>query len=303
MTRKKRKSRSRNRATNVNIASKQATLNHVVEEVKIPLPFSIPIEPLRKESTSTHSIVSAVYNVGLYLHAFFESIVNQTIDFEKYIEIILVDDGSTDDSAEIIKEWVSKYPFNIKYFKQNNAGQAQARNNGLRYAKHQWLTFVDPDDFLSLNYFEAIDACLQKGHKEGKDLKMVSANMIFFMENQNEFSDSHALRFRFASGDLLLPANDPGKCIQLSASTAVFKRTRVLSENLFFNPLIRPAFEDGHFVNRYLLGLTDGHIAFISEPKYYYRKRENGTSTIDTAWEKPGRFDAQLRLGYLSLIN
>ncbi|WP_223511703.1 CDP-glycerol glycerophosphotransferase family protein [Pseudomonas sp. GL-B-19] len=303
MTRKKRKNKSRTRARNVINDNKQACPNFIVEKSQQPLPFSIPSELLRKESTSTYSIIAAVYNVELYLHAFFESIVNQTIDFERYIEIILVDDGSTDGSAEIIKEWVAKYPFNIKYFKQSNAGQAQARNNGLRYAKHEWLTFVDPDDFLSLNYFEEIDACFRKARSAGKELKMVSANMIFFMENRNEFSDGHALRFRFASGDVLLPANDLGKFIQLSASTAVFKRTRVLSENLYFNPLIRPAFEDGHFVNRYLLGLTDGHIAFISEPKYYYRKRENGTSTIDTAWEKPGRFDAQLRLGYLSLIN
>lgn len=303
MTRKKRKNSSRIRARNVIIDSTQVNHEPIIEEVEQPLPFDIPSELLRKESTSTYSIVAAVYNVGIYLNAFFESIVNQTIDFEQYIEIILVDDGSTDNSAEICQQWLAKYPFNIKYFKQSNAGQAQARNNGLRYAKHEWLTFVDPDDFLSLNYFEAIDSCLQKARSENKDLKMVSANMIFFMENRNEFSDGHALRFRFANGDLLLPADNPGKCIQLSASTAVFKRNRVLSENLFFNPLIRPAFEDGHFVNRYLLGLTDGYIAFIPEPKYYYRKRENGTSTIDTAWEKPGRFDAQLRLGYLSLIN
>jgi len=292
-----------------NAQSKQVRVsnpNHVTtsqsKEVS-SLPFIIPEHAERKNSSSTYSIVAAVYNVSLYLDAFFKSIVNQTIDFEKYIEIILVDDGSTDDSAEIIAEWVKKYPFSIRYLKQNNAGQAQARNNGLRYAKNEWLTFVDPDDFLSLNYFEAIDKCLKQSLIEGRQLKMVSANMIFFMENRNTFSDTHALKFRFANGDHHLQSDNLGKYIQLSASTAVFKRVRVLSENLFFNPLIRPAFEDGHFVNRYLLGLDNDHIAFISEPVYYYRKRENGTSTIDTAWEKPGRFDAQLRLGYQSLIN
>lgn len=300
MARKKNRNTALKRAQHSNHS--KAVLEIKPEPLPV-LPFEIPEVLERKTSSSTYSIIAAVYNVSPYLNAFFESIVNQTIDFEEYIEIILVDDGSTDNSPEIINDWVQKYPFNIRYLKQTNAGQAQARNNGLRYAKHEWLTFIDPDDFLSLNYFEAIDQCLQDSLRKGTELKMVSANMIFYMENRNEFSDSHALKFRFSNGDQSLRSDDLGKFIQLSASTAIFKRIRVLSENLFFNPLIRPAFEDGHFVNRYLLGLDNNHVAFITEPKYYYRKRENGTSTIDTAWEKPGRFDAQLRLGYQSLIN
>lgn len=281
-----------------------SSINIVAEKVetKRRLPFLIPENADKKNSACKYSVITAVYNVELYLNDFFESLINQSVDFHKAIEIILVDDGSIDGSSEIIKEWMSRYPTNIRYVWQENAGQAQARNVGLNYARHEWVTFIDPDDFVALDYFEKIDECIKSASAEKKTLKMVSANLCFYFEELDEFRDSHPLRYRFAKGDIILPATDPGKHIQLSASTAVFKRVRILERSLSFNPEIRPAFEDGHFVNRYLLGLEDGFIAFLSSATYYYRKRGDGSSTLDTAWEKPGRFDAQLRLGYMGLI-
>lgn len=63
--------------------------------------------------THQYTIISAVYNVGRYLDEYFKSIINQHMDFKKSIHIILVDDGSTDNSAQIIKSWQKKIP--IKY--------------------------------------------------------------------------------------------------------------------------------------------------------------------------------------------
>lgn len=273
-------------------------------EIHIEPGLDITITPVTKLSSAhTFTIVAAVYNVEQYLGDFFSSIVAQTIDFNKYIEIILVDDGSEDSSAHIIAEWIDKYPQNIRYIYQDNAGQAEARNTGIEYAKFEWITFIDPDDFLSENYFEAIDSLITKSAANHKKLEMVSANLVLFMEESGEFKDTHPLRYRFAKGECVLPASNPGKHIQLSASTAVFNRYRINERNLRFNAEIRPAFEDGHFVNRYLLGISDGYIAFTPAPIYYYRKRGDGTSTLDTAWEKPGRFDAQLRLGYKDLMD
>jgi glycosyltransferase involved in cell wall biosynthesis len=58
-------------------------------------------------------------------------LVNQTLDFKKHIFLVLVDDGSPDNSAEIIKKWQKQYPDNITYVKKENGGQASARNFGV----------------------------------------------------------------------------------------------------------------------------------------------------------------------------
>ncbi|EAL7190894.1 glycosyltransferase family 2 protein, partial [Campylobacter coli] len=114
-----------------------------------------------------YTIISAVYNVEKYLEDYFKSIINQRLDFQNNIFLILVDDGSKDASAQIIKEYQKKYPKNIAYLYKENGGQASARNLGLKYMREnnyqsRWVTFVDPDDFLDRNYFYEVDKFLEK---------------------------------------------------------------------------------------------------------------------------------------------
>ena len=97
------------------------------------------------------SIVSAVYNVGRYLDLYFQSIVIQE-QFCTSIQIIVVDDGSTDNSAAILEKWRRRYPRNITVLRQDNARQAAARNTGLGHATGKWVTFIDPDDFIERDY-------------------------------------------------------------------------------------------------------------------------------------------------------
>ena len=94
------------------------------------------------------SIVIACYNVEDYIEEAIDSIINQNFNFERHIEIILVDDGSFDTTAEICKNYVDKYPNNIKYFYKENAGQASARNFGIKYASGKYINFLDADDKL-----------------------------------------------------------------------------------------------------------------------------------------------------------
>ncbi|ALR75348.1 CDP-glycerol glycerophosphotransferase family protein [[Enterobacter] lignolyticus] len=256
---------------------------------------------VKEEGHYSYTIVSAVYNVGKYLDDFFKSIVNQKLDFKKHIHLIMVDDGSLDDSASIIQKWQKKFPNNISYIWKENGGQSSARNLGLEHVKTEWVTFVDPDDFLDAGYFYNVDLFLNKNNN--KKIYMIGCNVVFFMEKTGIYKETHPLNYKFSKGDSLYHIDDFGKNIQLSASTAIFRLDHIKNTEVIFDINVKPNFEDGKFIADYLIDIHDGHVAFMKNAKYYYRKREDGTSTLDTAWEKRERFTTVPKLGYLSILN
>lgn len=130
------------------------------------------------------SIVALVYNLEKYLPRCLDALVHQTLE---EIEILCVDDGSTDTAPQIIDEYQKKYPNKIKVFHKENGGEFTTRNYGLERATGEYVTFVDTDDYVELNWaeklyqaakendadiavcgFERID--LQTGKVVGKDM-------------------------------------------------------------------------------------------------------------------------------------
>ncbi len=96
------------------------------------------------------SVIVPVYNAKEYLVKCLDSVVNQTL---KNIEIIIIDDGSTDGSSEICKEYANK-DSRITYYKKENEGLAAARQDGMERASGEYIGFVDSDDWLELNMYE-----------------------------------------------------------------------------------------------------------------------------------------------------
>ena len=88
-----------------------------------------------KEKEFKFSIVMPIYNVEEYLENAINSVINQTIGFENNIQLILVNDGSPDNSDEICKKYKEKYPENIVYVIKENGGISSARNEGFKHAK------------------------------------------------------------------------------------------------------------------------------------------------------------------------
>ena len=104
------------------------------------------------------SIIIPIYNVEKYLSECLESIINQSY---KNLEIICVNDGSTDKSLMVIKEYEKKDK-RIKVISHNNKGVSATKNEGLKIATGDYITFVDPDDFLDLNVYEkCIEAIIE----------------------------------------------------------------------------------------------------------------------------------------------
>lgn len=96
------------------------------------------------------SIIVPVYNIEKYLAKCLDSLINQTL---KEIEIICVNDGSTDNSAEILNEYAQK-DSRIRIINQENAGLSAARNTGINNANGEYIGYVDSDDWVDLNFYE-----------------------------------------------------------------------------------------------------------------------------------------------------
>lgn len=129
------------------------------------------------------SIIIPVYNVEKYIKKCLDSIKEQTM---KDFEIIIVNDGAEDNSEEIIKKYqIQNESLKIRYFKKENGGLASARNYGVKHAKGNYISFIDPDDYLEPNTFECLNKYMVEGidlikfklklvDKEGKNIKKVN---------------------------------------------------------------------------------------------------------------------------------
>lgn len=101
------------------------------------------------------SIIIPIYNVGAYLERSIQSVLNQTY---RELEIILINDGSTDDSLEICQRYAA-LDSRIKLISQTNQGASAARRNGVRLATGRYIGFVDPDDYIDADFYEKLMGC------------------------------------------------------------------------------------------------------------------------------------------------
>ena len=215
------------------------------------------------------SVVMAVYNVEPYLREAVESLVHQTIGFSR-IQLIMVDDGSTDKSGEICDEYLEKFPENVVVIHKENGRQASARNAGIPYIKGKYVSFMDPDDTLNPDAMEKVRAFLDR-HKE-TDICCIP--MYFFGKQ----TGSHSLNYKFAKGTRVvnLTEEENAACLLLSAASAFYRADT--AKRMRFDTELYHA-EDAKenlrlLMERPILGL-------VADTKYNYRK--HGNSTIDRA--------------------
>lgn len=212
------------------------------------------------------SVVIPIYNVEQYLEETIESIINQTIGFKDNIQLILINDGSPDNSGEICKKYKKLYPNNVVYIEQENSGVSAARNNGIKHIEGELTTFLDSDDKWSLNAFK--DAYEQ--YSKNPEIGVFSCKMVFFDGRKG----NHQLNYKYAKNqvvDIFKQYRYP----QLSSSS-VFIRSDRLKDKQYCTDIKYS--EDNRLINEIIL--EDRYYMVLSNPVYYYRKRMNESSAI-----------------------
>jgi len=212
------------------------------------------------------SVVIPVFNVDAYLEECLESVLAQTVDD---YEVLTIDDGSTDSSLKILKQFATKDQ-RIKVFCKSNGGVSSARNYGIDKASGEYICFVDGDDIISPNFLES----LHKAIEEGGDSSMCGfqtfnatqstllsivpekCGVISFEESVRAFYDFHQPIW------------------QRNVWNRMYKKSIIQQQNVRFREDIHIK-EDGLFVIEYLCA-SNGFVGCSDKILYFYRCNPNG---------------------------
>ncbi len=205
------------------------------------------------------SVIMPVYNAAEFLRETLESVLNQSLDD---YEVIAVNDGSKDDSLEILEEYAANYP-KLTIINQKNAGPSAARNAGLDAATGKYIYFPDADDLLNP---KSIQQLYNKAEKEEADL-VIARYDIF-----NSISKTKVTNINHLTSLQEIEKYNQDILWTFSLCNKLFKRDVIEKNHLRFPPVSYS--EDGVFVMRFVY-LTD-KIVGLPKVVYHYR-RENDT--------------------------
>lgn len=247
---------------------------------------------VQREFPFEFSVVMAVYNVEPFLREAVDSLIAQNFGFEK-IQLIMVDDGSTDGSGAICDEYAERYPKNVTVIHKENGGVASARNEGLKYASGRYLNFMDSDDKFTRNAFLEVHRFFQKNEEE---TDVVTIPLEFF----DGARGPHWQNEKFKKGSRVLDLFWDYKSTIMFVNASFFVNT--LKEEIEFDPRL----VCGEDIKVLLTVLTHKmKLGVVHKCKYMYRRRSAGeASLIQTAKKKYGwYFDYFTYLVDLSLIH
>lgn len=225
------------------------------------------------------SVVIPVYNVEKYLKQCLESIVNQTLS---EIEVICVNDGSTDGSLEILEEYAEK-DVRVKVINKENGGIASTRNRGMEVATGEYIGFVDSDDWIELNMYEKLyenaklydsDMVMCPAHRFDDLSKELTCELSYFDLNIFDETLDNCVFDHYKTKDFLFgipvpPWNKLYKLDFLAETDVKFHEGLDFEDNLFF----------------YETYLKASKISLVRDFLYFYRINRSG-SFITSANER-----------------
>jgi glycosyltransferase involved in cell wall biosynthesis/CDP-glycerol glycerophosphotransferase (TagB/SpsB family) len=214
------------------------------------------------------TFIIAAYNCGEYLEEAIDSILAQKgYDIAGNVQVVVVDDGSSDDTAVVCERYAHAYPQVISYLHQENQGAAAARLAGLEHAQGSYINFLDADDKWSDN----VCSCMHRFFANHPEVGICTAKHGFF-EAKTGF---HQLSYKYKA-DSVVDLTHVSDYPQLSYSNAFIRRELIKQE--YFDSRLSLA-EDTLVVNRILMNTMC--YGALHEPIYWYRKRDDGSSAID----------------------
>ena len=215
------------------------------------------------------SIIVPVYNVEKYLRKCLDSLINQTL---KDIEIICINDGSTDKSLEILEEYKNR-DSRIILLNQENSGQSVARNRGIEIAKGEYIGFVDPDDWIDLDYYEKLYNAASTNNTDiavGGIIRVTGIKKKKFLNFEKEtITDNTNLKFELC--------DVPEKSYVWNK---IYKTEKLKEIGLEFEKGI--FYEDCIFTPQALFYLEK----IVTVPNIYYYYLRRGNSTVKQRSEK-----------------
>ena len=219
------------------------------------------------------TVIVPIYKVEEYLEDTILSVINQTIGFKENIQLILVNDGSPDNSDKICKKYLDKYPKNIVYIEQENSGVSVARNNGMNYIEGKYVNFLDSDDKWDIDTFDKVWNFFEKYEKK---IDVVACPLCYFEAAEGY---GHPLNFKFDE-DRIIHTEYDYSCIQMHMASCFIKRSSI---DFKFNEKLKYG-EDSLFINQIIL--KKQRFGVMQSVNYFYRKRHNETSAIDICQKK-----------------
>ncbi len=207
------------------------------------------------------SVIVPVYNVYEYIEKCLDSLVKQTL---KDIEIIVVNDGSPDNSQEIIDKYAKKYK-NIRSFIKKNGGLSDARNYGIKYAKGEFIAFLDSDDYVKVDMYEKMYA---KAKEEDFDMVVCDIDYLY---------PDNTLRVSSGINDDTTDIKKAYLTIHPAAWNKIFKKD-LFKNDVYFKKNVW--FEDVEFIYRMLPYIKS--IGVVKEAFNQYVQRPGSiTNTIN----------------------
>jgi len=213
------------------------------------------------------SVIVPVYNVYKYVDKCIESIINQSY---KNLDIILVDDGSTDGSGDICENYKNKDK-RISVIHKKNGGLSDARNFGLKYAKGEYLTLVDADDLIRSDMIEGL---LKAAIENNADISLGNfekCSLEYGLEKLNNIKKDFLLDVKLLPREYLT-----GNKFDISNHTLITVAWCKLYKKHLFENIVFPygKLHEDEFTTYKLLDKSN-KIIFVDEPYYFYVQRED----------------------------